>query len=118
MSGPKDFQARFCRLHAVEPEHYAGEVLKRSVYTHARWGLWVLGKISDNYLQADYDFIYDVGRITRFHEYEQAVKSYFEHPMNQNNLLRSRLLLRISSMRMRRLVREVMKQSPPASTLS
>ncbi len=73
-----------------------------------------MGKLSDHYLQADYDFIYDIGTMTRYDEYEQVVKSYFAHPMNQNNVLRQRFLLRISTVRMRRLVREVMKPSTAA----
>ena len=106
---PNDFQTHFCRQYAIKPENYADEILKRTAYTHSRSLLKLLGAVSMNYLQADYDFIHDVGRINRFREYEQTVKAFFEHPMNQNNPLRNILLLRISSVRMRRLVREVLQ---------
>jgi len=105
---PNDFQSRYCKVHGVMPENYANEVLKRAFYPHARWALFFLRELSPYFLQADYDFIFDVGRITRFRHFEPAVEAYFDHPMNKNNPLRRRLLLRISTARLRRLVREVL----------
>lgn len=109
MPPPNDFQRLFCEHYAISPEGYSRALLKMAAYPHARWVLWFLGQLSDNYLQADYDFIHDVGRLTRYREYEAAVRAYVEHPMNRNNFLRSHLCLRVSANEMRRVVREVMK---------
>lgn len=119
MSSPNDFQARFCQQYAIRPENYAQEVLRRTTYIHAWFPIKVLGLFSSYYLQADYDFIHDVGRLTRFREYEAAVRAFFDHPMNRNNPLRNVFLLRVSTVRMRRLVREVIqKANSPVGTES
>jgi hypothetical protein len=109
MSVPNDFESRFCQRFEVPAERYARELVSRSLYPHARCCMWLLQWLASSYMQADYDFVYDVARITRFREYETAVRAYFDHPMNQNNALRRRLFMRISTSRMRRLVREVIE---------
>lgn len=104
-----DFQTLFCHKYEVSADAYGSEVFKLTAYPHARWLKPVMGLLSRNYWQADYDFIHNVGRIRRFREYEQTVREYFDHPMNQNNALRRWFLLRLSSVQLRRLVREVMR---------
>jgi hypothetical protein len=108
MNLKSDFRSLYCDKYLVSPQNYAKEVLGRVVYRHAKWPLKVLGTMAPSYLQADYDFIDSVGRIRRFSEYEQTVREYFDHPMNRNNPLRQNLLLRISTVKMRRLVRDVL----------
>lgn len=104
-----DFQTLFCQKYEVSAEAYGSEVFKLTAYPHARWLKPIMGLFSRNYWLADYDFIHNVGRIRRFREYEQTVREYFDHPMNQNNLLRRWFLLRLSSVQLRRLVREVLR---------
>ncbi len=109
MQEREDFKTLFCRHYDVKPEDFAREVLKLSVYTHARWTIWIFSNLSEHYLKADYDFIDSVSRIRKFREYEQTVVEFFDHPMNQNNLFRQWFLIRVSSARLRRLVREVLQ---------
>jgi hypothetical protein len=109
MQEREDFRTLFCRHYDVKPEDFAKEVLNRTVYTHARLPIWVCAVLSDDYLEADYDFIDNVSRIRKFREYQQTVVEFFDHPKNQNNLFRQWFLIRVSSSRLRRLVREVLQ---------
>jgi hypothetical protein len=109
MQEREDFKTLFCRHHDVKPENFAREMLKLTVYAHARWTIWIFSYLSEDYLKADYDFIDNVSRIRKFREYEQTVVEFFDHPMNQNNLLRQWFLIRVSSARLRRIVREVLQ---------
>lgn len=107
MNQRSDLRTLYCQRFSITPQQFSRDLLKRTIYGHAKWLLKVLGALSPSYLQADYDFIDSVGRIRRFSEYDQAVREYFDHPMNQNNPLRQRLLIRISTVRMRRVVKEL-----------
>jgi hypothetical protein len=109
MQEREDFKTLFCRHYDVKPENFAREMLKLTVYAHARWTIWIFSYLSGDYLEADYDFIDNVSRIRKFREYEQTVVEFFDHPMNQNNLFRQWFLIRVSSSRLRRLVREVLQ---------
>jgi hypothetical protein len=109
MNQRSDFRVLYCRKYSITPQQFSREIFKRTVYAHARWPLKILGALKPSYLQADYDFIDSVGRIRRFSEYDQTVREYFDHPMNRHNPLRHNLLLRISTVRMRRVVKEVIQ---------
>lgn len=103
-----DLRTIYCHKYSIKPQQFSREVFERTVYSHARWPVKFFGTLSPSYLQADYDFIDSVGRIRRFSEYDQAVREYFDHPMNRSNPLRHNFLFRISTVKMRRLVKELM----------
>lgn len=116
MQPRREFAKLYCEHHDIDTSDYLLTLFKRSLYPHARPLKWLLQWLSPNYFRADYDFVHDVGRIRRFKDYELAVEEFIYHPANRDNPLRTLLRIRVSSGRLRRIVRATMRQHAADST--
>lgn len=110
----KTFAERFCEDHGLSSEEYAPVVLNRCLYPHARFCRWLVALFKRRHFEADYDFVHDAGRLMRFRDFDLAVDEFLYHPGNCG-LARRVLRLRVSSQRLRRLVRETLHAREGAS---
>ncbi|MEJ1971993.1 MAG: hypothetical protein WDM96_05780 [Lacunisphaera sp.] len=88
---------------------FVADVLRRTLYPHARLFTRLLTALDAQYFHPDYEFIEDVSLMRRPADFSAAVRSYLEHPRNRS-FPRRRLRLRISVRRMLKLANHV---SPP-----
>ena len=102
---------RYCSLHGITTEQYLDHIRGKVLYPHARFLLPFILLWKRDYLAADDDFIRDVGRITHYSEFAHAVMEYFHHSAN-TGMLREKYSVRVSSERMRRLVKELLGMIP------
>ncbi len=112
MTTKGDFRQVYCAHHGIKPDEYADHLLKRALYTHARVLKILIWLTNRNFFRADYDFLHEVGDLRRYRDFEQAVEGFIYHPWNTGNFFRSRLLLRISTTRVRKLVRKHLVPKP------
>lgn len=108
------FGARFCEQRKIDPKDFDAAVLRETMYFHSRLLAPLIQSIWPRHFVADYDFIHGVSQVRRFREFFTEAEDYAHHPENQG-FLRVSLNLRISSRRMRRLVREVLHPNMAAS---
>lgn len=109
MSSPT-FAESFCAQNQIHPEQFAREVFKRSLYRRARWVSWLLPLIWRGYFAADFDLIYGVERLRRVRAFAVEADRFNDHPANRG-FLRRTLGLRVSTCRLRALVREALPRS-------
>lgn len=100
----KTFAELYCEAHALSPEEFAPVVLNQCLYPHVRLCGWLVTLFHRRYFEADYDFVHDAGRLMRFRDFDLAVDEFLYHPGNRG-FWRRVLRVRISSQRLRRLVR-------------
>ncbi len=62
-----------------------------------------------NHFRPDFDFINDVGCLRHYSDYSQSVDEFHVHPWNKRTLLRGLFHLRVSTNRVRQIVREQLK---------
>jgi hypothetical protein len=103
------FLDRYCQRTGQRRSEFVTDVLRRTLYPHARLFIRVLELLDRQHFHPDYEFIEDVSLMRRQADFSSAVRSYLEHPRNRS-FLRRRLRLRISVRRMVDLVNHV---SPP-----
>ena len=103
MSEPT-FAECFCAQNQIKPADFARCVLKRSLTPQTRWVRWFLPLIEPAHFTADFDLIYSVGELRRLREFPDEVTRFNAHPANCG-WLRRKLGLRVSSRRLRGLVR-------------
>lgn len=115
MQPRKEFAKLYCERHGIDSSDYLHAVFKHALYPQARPLVWLLRHLAPNFFRADYDFIYDVGCIKSFKDFELAVEEFVSHPANRDNPLRTLLRIRVGSGRLRRIVRATMSSSVPAS---
>lgn len=101
----REFSGLYCELQGIDKSDYLRTVFRQALYPHARPWVWLLQQIAPNFFRADYDFIYDVGRLRNFKDYELAVEEFVAHPANRDNPLRTLLRIRVGAGRLRRIVR-------------
>ena len=110
------FAERFCAQHHIAPEAYETAVLRRSLHTLARL-LRPLLDLFPAYFSADREFVRGVGRISRLREFEGEAQDFAQDPANRG-ILRQRLRLRISTRRLRHLVRATLHDTAGPGSLS
>jgi|UniRef100_UPI00404A8757 hypothetical protein len=81
-------------------------------YPHARLLVPVILLVNGNYAAADNDFVSSVGQITHYHEFYTASIDFVHHPENRG-LLRRLFRLRVSTERLRHIVRATMLPDKP-----
>ncbi len=111
---PRNFQELYCEKHGLGTEQYAKHIRQRALYPHARLFTPFLTLFNGDYLAADNDFIQDVAQLTRYNDFFNSSFEYIHHPAN-HGLLRRWLKLRVSTERMRRIVRGTFSSSPYSS---
>ncbi|HEY0945602.1 MAG TPA: hypothetical protein VGD81_10055 [Opitutaceae bacterium] len=103
----KTFAELYCAAHALSAEEFAPVVLNRTLYPHARLFGWLVTLFHRRHFEADYDFVHDAGRLMRFRDFDLAVDEFLYHPGNRG-FWRRVARVRVSSQRLRRLVRETL----------
>jgi hypothetical protein len=113
MSTPT-FAESFCAQHRISPEQFAQAVFKEALYRRARVFAPVLHFFSHDYFAADFDLIYGVEHLRRVRDFTAEAERFNEHPGNRG-WLRRRLCLRVSTKRLKTLIRETLAHSAARS---
>lgn len=96
--GPHEsFAEKYCRHFNVPSENFADDLLRRTLYPHARWLRFLL---SDELLAADRAFVSSVGRLSRRRDFAGEAAEFQRDPRNAR-FARYRARFRISVRRMR-----------------
>ncbi|TAG27575.1 MAG: hypothetical protein EAZ36_06730 [Verrucomicrobia bacterium] len=116
------FSELYCKQHGISPEFYARSILNETLYPHARLVQNLVRLFAPEYFALDLEFVNHVAALRRYRDFFPEANAFSQHPDN-SGLLRTRLNLRVSSRRMRRLVRSILcsetdttESSDPAST--
>lgn len=110
-----NFATLYCARHQIPAEQYASHVRSRAFYPHARIIVPILLLFNGDYAAADNDFVQSVGQMTDFHEFYTSSVDFVHHPANRG-MLRRLFRLRVSTERMRRISRPILK--PDSKTTS
>ncbi len=111
---PRSFFELYCEQQSIPAADYARRVFSRALYPHARPLAGVISLFNSDYFAADHDFVEDVGRLTSYHDFLGSGMDYSHHPGNRG-FFRQVLRLRISTDRMRRMVRTTFKHRSAGS---
>jgi len=109
MSSPK-FADCFCAKNNIPREDYARAVFNRALYRRTHLVKWLLPLLHTNYFTADYDMIYAVESLSRRRDFTMEAHRFNEHPANRGWLRRT-LCLRISTARLKDIIRETLPRS-------
>ncbi len=101
------FGAMYCAQRKIEQADYERAVFNETLYPHAKLVAPVIRLLWPRHFVADHDFVQSVARLRRFREFFNESEDFAHHPENVG-FSRVTLNLRVSSRRMRRLVREVL----------
>lgn len=108
----RTFAELYCETNGLTAEQYPARVLAETLYPHARMVAPLLKLLSPAFFSADIEFVQSVGQLRRFREYFAEADEFAHHPLNRG-FWRVTLNLRVSSRRLRRLVRRTLH---PVST--
>jgi hypothetical protein len=100
----KTFAELYCEQRGLRPEAYDAAVLRETLYPHARLLAPFLKLIWSRHFSADIEFVRSVAILRRYREFFNETEEYAHHPENRG-FWRMVANVRISSRRMRRLVR-------------
>jgi hypothetical protein len=89
-------------------------VFKRALYRRTHLLKWLLPMVHPNYFVADFDLIYSVERLTRIRDFGTEAARFNEHPANRG-FLRRTLCFRVSTSRLRGLIRESLPRTSTPS---
>lgn len=106
MSTPT-FSEAFCVAHDVPPENFVPTVFARTLYPQARPLVCLCRAIDRNFFAADLDLIRATGALRRCRDFPDDVIDFNHHPANQG-FLRRTLRIRISTKRLKILLRETL----------
>jgi hypothetical protein len=110
----KTFAELYCDRHAKAAEHFERAVLRRCLHLPARPLVPALRVIHPDFFAPDLELIRSVGRLRRDSDFSLEVQGFRDHPGNQH-WLRRHLRLRISTRRLRRLLRDTLAGAPSRS---
>ncbi len=103
----------YCQREHLATERFAGHLLQRTLYPHARVLAPLLRTLDRQHFLADNEFVQDVGNLTRTAHFAAVMQDYSKHYAN-HGILRRTLRLRISVRRMQRLVFETFAEEMAA----
>ncbi len=103
LSSHESFAEKYSRHFNVPPERFADDLLRRTLYPHARWLRFLL---SEELLAADRAFVSSVGRLSRRRDFAGEAAEFQRDPRNAR-FARYRARFRISVRRMRGLFETV-----------
>jgi len=111
MSTSTDFRQVYCTQNAISESEYAEHLLVRALPAHARLfrAISLFTFNNKNHFRADFDFINNIGCLRNYRDYSQSVDEFVVHPWNKRSVLRGLLKLRVSTSRVREIVREKLK---------
>lgn len=117
----KTFAELYCIQKNIVIEEFEALVLRRGLYPHARLMAPLVKVLWPDYFAADLDFVRSVGRLRRFRDYFHESEEFAHHPAN-SGALRSILNIRVSSRKIRRMVKETLHadlvEGPGADSVS
>jgi hypothetical protein len=102
------FAERFCRHHRIPPERYRFAMFCRCMYWRALILSPVLWLLRKEHFGADFELISNVGFICKREELDVEIDAYAMHVDNRN-FSRRVLRLRISTKRVRHVVKSLMR---------
>jgi hypothetical protein len=105
----------FCAKHNLPRENYARAVFNRVLYKRTHPFRWLLPFITPNYFAADFDLILGVEHMSRMRDFVLEVDRFNEHPAN-HGWLRRTFCLRVSTSRLRALMRETLPEKARSSS--
>ncbi len=100
----KNFAELFCEKRGVSPDKFVETAFKLSLYPHARMVLPLFKLIWPDHFASDLEFVASAGQLRRFREFTFESEEYAHHPANRG-FWRVTANMRVSSRRLRRLVR-------------
>ncbi len=100
----RTFADLYCERHGLNPDDYVRTVVRETLYPHARLLAPLVRFLWSRHFSADIEFVQSVGMLRRYREYAVESEEYAHHPENRG-FWRATLNVRISSRRLRRLVR-------------
>jgi len=109
------FAECFCEKYDIPREKYARAVFNRVLYRRTHLFKWLIPWFMPNYFTADFDLIYGVENLRRLREYIPEVDRFNDHIAN-HGWLRRAFCLRVSTGRLKRLIRETMSDRSPGGT--
>jgi len=98
------FADRFCAQHGIPREQYARAVFKRTLYRRALPIAWFLAIFRPDFFSADFYLIFQIEHIRRLKDFVAEAEQFHEDPANRG-WLRHRLLVRVSTSRLKNLVK-------------
>ncbi len=103
------FAEIYCARHPRTREKCSDEVLRRTLYPHARWFAALIMRVSPNFFAADRRFV-DLALGSRtMKDIRLASREYF-YDSGNSGWLRQRLNLRVSGQRMKRLAADYLPE--------
>lgn len=109
---PGSFAEKYCTRYGIAPSQHARAVLWRALHPLAQLLYPVLALPRDCF-EADYELIRTVGRMTHLRDFDLEVLTHSHHPANRS-FARRILKLRVSSRRLRVLMREMLGPHLPS----
>ncbi|MCS6244268.1 MAG: hypothetical protein H2172_10480 [Opitutus sp.] len=111
MATSSDFRQIYCSHNGINEADYVEHLLQKALPLHARvfrkFPLVTL--LNKNFFRPDFDFVNDIGCLRHYSDYSQSVDEFHVDPWNKRTLLRGLLRLRVSTNRVRQIVREQLK---------
>jgi hypothetical protein len=105
----KTFAELFCEKHGLSAEKYERVVVGRALYPHARLLAPLVAFLWPQHFAADLDFVRSVARLRRYREFFFESEEFAHHPANRG-FWRLTAHIRISSRKLRRMVRTTLHQ--------
>jgi hypothetical protein len=105
----RTFLELYCSQHRIEPEDFPKVVFRHALHLHARPFVTLTTLLKRYHFAADYDFINNIGQLTRYRDFDFYMQGFSRHPRNCG-FLRRGLRLRLSSRRLRVIIRDLIIQ--------
>ncbi|MBC8009432.1 MAG: hypothetical protein H7067_04975 [Burkholderiales bacterium] len=103
----KTFAELYCESRGLKPQQYMEAVLKETLYPQARLIKRLLPWYASRHFASDVEFVNSVGLLRRFRDFTFESEEFAHHPEN-SGFWRVTANLRVSTRRMRRLVRRTL----------
>ena len=103
------FAECFCAKNNIPPEKYTRAVFNRVLYKRTHLLRWLLRLVDPNYFAADFDLILGVEQASRMSDFVLEAERFNNHPAN-HGWLRRTFCLRVSTNRLRALMRETLPE--------
>ena len=101
------FREAFCAKSGIKDEEFMREIFNRTTYPHVRFIKYPVEFFNAYHFAADYEYILSVGE-TRCSKHFMTEGFFFNiHPYNRG-WMRRKLLLRVSTKKMQKLVKETL----------
>lgn len=110
-SHPKTFAELFCEQHHVALGDFERTVVQSTLHPQAKFLRHLLQLAPGEYFAADFEFVRNVGHLTRMSDFAWEVSDFHAHPANRRTL-RRRLKVRLSIKRLRNLVARTLPAEP------